>query len=36
MLDPPEEQEDGDSDQYDGHTDVVMAIVEEVRDEMSI
>ena len=36
MLDPPEEREDGDSDQYDGHTDVVMAIVEEVRNEMSI
>ena len=36
MLDPPEEREDGDSDQYDGHTDVMMAIVEEVRNEMSI
>ena len=36
LLDPPEEREDDDSDQYDGHTDVVMAIVEEVRNEMSI
>ena len=36
MLDPPEEREDGDSDQYDGHTDVVMAIMEEVHNEMSI
>jgi hypothetical protein len=36
MLDPPEEREDGDSDQCDGHTDVMMTIVEEVRDEISI
>ncbi|KAF8343386.1 hypothetical protein F5887DRAFT_918607 [Amanita rubescens] len=36
MLDPPEERENADSDQYDGHTDVVMAIVEEVRDEISV